>query len=188
MRVLIALALTVALLAGCVDPEPRDAATGTPTPTHSESTNPPGTGGNNGFAVQQGTAHGSNQGIEVDVTWRACEEGFCANATATNRGTATVQVSSICEPPWTERMTHDGEEVAHKEPEAHCLAFGRMPFAPGDSRQRDFTWDGQLHDQAVPYDAPEGSYTWTLAFWWDDGQGSARQEAAADIHLVIGET
>lgn len=142
-----------------------------------------------GFAPQQGTAHGSANGIDIDVVWRACEAGFCANATATNNGSQTVQVSSICESPWTDRMTRDSEAVAHREGRAICLAYGRAPFAPGDEAQANFTWDGRLHaDGSPPRPAPEGTYTWSIAFWWDDGAGGARQEAVTDIQLVVGET
>lgn len=185
VRILLTLALALALVAGCTQPEPRDAASGTNTPAPAPSTT---TSGNNGFAVQQGTAHGSNRGIDVDVSWRACDKGFCANATATNRGSETVKVSSICVPPWDERMAHDGQAVSHRPPQVYCQAFGRVDFGPGHQMQRDFTWDGKLYDGETASAAPEGSYTWSLVFWWDDGQGGARQEAVADVQLIIGET
>ena len=187
VRILLALALTLALVAGCTEPGPRDAASGTETPSPTRSTTATTTGGN-GFAVQQGTAHGSSHGIDIDVAWRACDKGFCANATATNRGTQTVKVSSICVPPWDERMAHDGEAVSHRPPQVYCQAFGRADFAPGHELQRDVSWDGKLYEGETPSDAPEGSYTWSIVFWWDDGQGGARQEAVADIQLVVGET
>lgn len=192
MRVLVTI-LVFALLPGCAE-VPADCdgdccdGTGCADPSLSATATSGGGGGGNGFAIQQGTAHGSKQGIDVDVTWKACDAGFCANATATNNGGSTVQVSSICESPWTDRMAHDGKPVEHREPQFTCLAYGRAPFAPGDSRQANFTWDGQLHDDDPAVWAPEGAYTWTIAFWWDDADGGARQEAAADVHLIVGET
>lgn len=173
-----------ALLSGCVLVEKEDDAGDDPVPGGG-FTHGPGPG----FAPQQGTAHGSNGGIDVNVTWEACDAGFCANATATNRGSQTVRISSICESPWTDRMTHDGEAVAHREPQFTCLAYGRADFAPGATSQANFTWDGRIHeDGGASRPAPEGAYTWSIVFWWDDGAGGARQEAAADIQLVVGET
>ena len=185
MRVLLALAIA-ALMAGCAEPEPAEDG-GQGGQSSSTTTGPPSNGGGQGFAVQQGTAHGSNQGIDVDVTWRACEAGYCANATATNNGPATVKVSSICEPQWVERMADDdGDAVQHQAPQYMCLAYGRADFEPGDKAYGNFTWDGQLHDTDPPRAAPAGGYTWTLAFWWDDGDGGSRQEAAADVHVLVG--
>jgi hypothetical protein len=183
MQRLLALALAF-LLAGCVVEEDDGEDSDGDGTSGGTST----TGGGGGFAPQQGTAHGSNSGIDVDVTWRTCDEGFCASATATNRGTQTVQVSSICESSWTDRMAHDGAPVAHREPSYVCQAYGREPFGPGASAEASFTWDGQLHDTGEATPAPEGEYTWTLAFWWDDGAGGPRQEAAADVELRMGET
>ena len=189
MRLLLAAMLLTAALAGCVveedpggdGPAPTGGSTSTPT------TSPPG--GGQGFAPQQGTAHGEHAGIEVHVRWEACEAGFCANATATNNGTATVQVSSICQSPWTDRMARDGQPVRHREDQAMCLAYGRAPFAPGDTRHADLSWDATVHPDgdAKGEPAPEGAYTWSIVFWWEDAAGT-RSEAAADIHLIIGET
>jgi hypothetical protein len=176
MKGLLAIALAV-LLSGCLveeDPQDDDAGdTGGPGPD---------------FAPQQGTAHGSNAGIDVDVVWRACDAGFCANATATNQGTRTVKVSNICVPPWTERMTKDGEEVQHQEGRAYCAAYGVRDFAPGDVAFANFTWDQRVWDDEAASDAPEGSYTWAIAFWWEDPQSGTRPEAVASIQLVVGET
>jgi hypothetical protein len=184
MKRLWAFALAV-LLSGCLVEEDPDGSEGTGTPSPSDGPGGPG----QGFAPQQGTAHGSSNGIDVDVVWRACDEGFCAAATATNNGSETVKISSICEPPWTDRMSRDGEPVAHREGQAMCLAYGRADFGPGDSRQADFTWDGRVHqDGGTSTPAPEGAYTWTIAFWWDDADGGARKEATADIQIIIGET
>ena len=185
MRLLLTLA-ALALLAGCVEPDPaEDGDTTGPPTTSPPTTSPPG--GGQGFAPQQGTAHGSANGIDLDVTWRACEAGYCANATATNRGSATVQVSSICVEPWADRMAdEDGQPVKHQEDRAVCLAYGRAPFAPGDVAQHDFTWDGQVHDQDKPRDAPAGQYTWTLVFWYEANEGGERLETTADVHLLVG--
>jgi hypothetical protein len=172
----------VLLLAGCVEPEG-----GGPSSTDSATPGPGGHGGN-GFAVQQGTAHGSNHSIDVDVRWRACEAGFCANATARNNGTATVRISSICVSPWTDRMAHDDKPVEHREPQVTCLAYGRTDFVPGAVAYGNFSWDGRLHDEDQAESAPEGSYTWAIVFWWEASDGAEKQEASADIHFVIGET
>ncbi len=179
MRILLALAAVAAILvAGCAMPK------------DGTSSSPPTSSPGNGFAPQQGTAHGSTEGVDLDVTWRACEDGFCAHATATNRGASAVQISSICESPWSERMTRDGETVNPHQSMAMCLAYGRRAFAPGESLQTNFTWDGKLWsgspEKASP--APDGSYTWTLAFWFEASEGGPRRESAADVHLIIGET
>lgn len=177
------------LLAGCLvekeTPGGQDDGDGLDDGTTSSA---PGGPGGPGFAVQQGTAHGSNQGIEVDVRWRACEAGFCANATATNNGDATVQVSSICESPWTDRMRRDGQDVAHREPMVTCAAYGREAFGPGDVAHANLTWDQRVWVDDHYEDAPEGAYTWSIVYWWDDAQGGQRQEAVAAIQLIVGET
>ena len=184
--------LLVALLlplAGCVVEEDPDAGGGSETdgPTGTPTTRPPG--GGQGFAPQQGTVRNATHGIELVAVWEACEEGFCANVTATNKGTSAVQVSSICESPWTDRMRRDGEEVRHREAMAMCAAYGRRPFAPGETMQADFTWDVRLWDDAGKSQAaPQGAYTWTLALWWDDAQGGPRKESPVDIQLIVGET
>lgn len=175
------------LLAACVEPEGPE-GDGTPSASSSASSAPPISHGNPpGFAVQQGHAHGSNHSIDMDVSWRACEAGFCANATARNNGTQAVQVSAICVPPWQERMARDGQPVQHQEPRAYCAAYGVKDFAPGEQAQADLTWDQRLWDDGQASPAPEGSYTWTIVFWWEDAQHQ-RQEASADVHLVVGET
>lgn len=185
MRALAAIALAV-LLSGCVlvkeDTGDEGDQAGDPMPTG-------GNGGpGQGFAPQQGTAHGSNHGIELDVAWRACEAGFCANATATNRGDVPVSISNICVPPWAERMRKDGQEVQHQEGRAYCAAYGVRDFEPGEKAYADFTWDQRIWDGVESQPAPQGAYRWTIAFWWQDQATQERREVTADIDLVVGET
>lgn len=152
-----------------------------------ELTAPGGPG--QGFAPQQGAANGSRDGIHVDVRWRACEAGFCANATATNHGATTVRISSICQSPWEDRMEHDGQPVQHREGLATCAAYGRDDFGPGAKAYANLTWDQRLHaDDGSSRPAPEGAYTWSIVFWWEDKATQARAEAVADVHLIVGET
>lgn len=166
----IALAL-VALMAGCA------AGPGTDNPT-TTSTSP----------GQPATVTNSANGVDVAVTWRTCEQGYCAHAVATNTGTTTYKVSTICEEPWHDRMTRGDREVAHREPMAVCAAYGRADFAPHDTSAADVVWDGQLYDEArqelAP--APAGQYTWTLVFWYEAQEGGPRLETTADIHLTVG--
>ncbi len=85
-------------------------------------------------------------------------------------------------------MSRDGKDVAHRPSQAMCLAYGREPFAPGDSRQHDFTWDGKVYEGDSPRDAPTGNYVWTIIFWWDDGQGGERGTVMAHFTIIVGET
>lgn len=173
--------LIVLALAGCADP-PADPLPGTSSSSSTSS------GGHQGFAPQQGTAHGETQGIELDVTWRACEAGFCANATARNNGSQTVQISSICVTPWEDRMSRDGEPVQHRPAQAVCLAYGRAPFAPGDVAHENFTWNGHLYsegnEEGSP--APAGAYDWTFVFWWEQQEGGSRMQVEAEAQVLVG--
>lgn len=186
MRALLAIALAV-LLSGCVLVEEDDGAGGDagdqPRPTASG-----GPGPGPGFAAQQGSANGSRDGIHLDVHWRACEAGFCGNATVTNRGAEPVSISSICVPPWEERMMRDGKPVQHQEGRAYCAAYGVRDFAPGEALHANFTWDRRLWTDGTPRPATEGAYTWSIVFWWQPQEGQPRREAKADIPLVVGET
>jgi hypothetical protein len=176
------------LLAGCTmapDHGTDEPVTLGPTSTAPSSPQP----SDPGFAPQEGTASNTTLGIRLDATWETCEGGFCANVTARNVGDQTYHVSSICESPWYDRMSRDGEPVQHRPMQVICLAYGREPFAPGDEAATGFVWDGQLWDEGERAEpAPMGSYQWTLVYWFEEQEGGPRLESTVTLDLVVGPT
>lgn len=91
-------------------------------------------------------------------------EGFRMQATATNHGPHTYQVSAVCAPVWSDIMRKAGNQVDHKEPVSYCQQFEVKDFKAGQSIDFSTSWDGRLYNDGSFSDAPEGTYTWVAQF------------------------
>lgn len=182
---LVALAL---LLAGCAETDPADG-----------DQLPDGTGGDNdavdpGFAPQEEHDEATDPGapgLVLEGDMFPCDEGFCIDAEARNEGDEAYHVSSICVSPWSERMERDGQAVAHRQPMAHCLAFGTAPFEPLDTLRTDFSWSATVWDAEEErfQPAPGGAYQWIVTFRaYDEDDGAGAHDLETTFTVVVGET
>lgn len=190
MRWKLAAAAVAVLMAGCSGYSGSPSKTPTSAPTVSEDFPPPCCG--NGFAPQTGHVEATSPaapGIRIVADLRTCNEGFCVTANATNTGSRTYYISSICAPPWMDSMKHEGDDVQPHEPQYQCQAFGTKPFAPGDWAEATFAWDQMLWDSGHAEPAPEGGYDWSFHFdAMDDSDGGGRHIITATLHVRVGET
>lgn len=164
------------LLAGCAEPDAGDEGPDD---------------GAGGFAPQHHHAEAARAGLRAEGDLVPCDGGFCVDARAWNDGETTYHVSSVCVPPWTERMTRDGETVQHREPMAYCAAFGTQPFPPGDEDVVNVTWDGRVWDDGDQRmePAPPGAYVWSLTFRAYEGpDGGGPVDLVLEFPVVVGQT
>lgn len=171
------------LLAGCAEPGGED-------PDGGPGPDGPGPG-TPGFAPQRHHAEDARDGLRAEGDLYECGGGFCVDARAANEGDRTYHVSSICVPPWSDAMARDGAAVQHREPMAHCAAFGTEPMAPGDDREVNVTWDGRLWDDAEGRlePAPQGAYVWSLTFHaYGEADGGGPVSLVLEFPVVVGPT
>lgn len=145
----VALLLLIPLLAGCASPAPDH------------------------IDVTEGTARfvpPAWQGLELKGT---VSDSLQLEATVTNHGPNTYEVSAICEPVWNDRMERNGEAVQHRPATAVCQAFGVRDFPPGETISFAAEWDGRVYDDETASDAKPGAYTWIAEMGVSDGQSWA---------------
>lgn len=129
--------------------------------------------------------------VDVNGTSRLCPQGSdaagdrCFWVTAENTGSETVQVSSICVPPWLDTMRRGEKAVEHREPVAYCAAFGTRDMVPGETIEARFMWDGRVWTDGPegyrPSPAPAGTYTWTATFRYYHAEEATAVPISVDI-------
>lgn len=177
----IALLATAFLIAGCTTAPPSD---GLPP----EDTRP---ADGEGFAPQSHFDEDVHDGLHLSGTLSDCDIGFCLDVLAENEGTTTYHVSDICVTPWSDAMKQRDHAVQHREPTAHCLAFGTAPFEGGDSMTTTFVWNKTLwdDDQQKYMDAPEDAYTWSVTFQaYEEADGAGPIDLTVEFPVIIGAT
>jgi hypothetical protein len=112
-------------------------------------------------------------------------------ATANNVGERGYRVPSGCGTPWSESMVGPAGSVTPRQPPAACPSPTYADLAAHDYLSRTFEWNGTLWDAAsgayVP--APEGTYTWHVAFDAYSGSGDPPAEHASlvmDFQVTVG--
>lgn len=179
MKMVLALFM-VAALAGCVSDGPSTS------PLQKDPN--ADTSENNGFAPQGTQIENATGDLSLVGVFDTCDAGYCMNLTATNEGSNTWHVETGCTIPFRDRMEQEGEFVAHREPHAHCLAFGTTPFGPGESISKEFVWDGHVWDDDTSTPG-NGAYQWTGSFVaYEESMGGERQELTVTFTVVLGAT
>ncbi len=189
MRKLALTFVAMIALAGCTDAPADEAQLGDELPLdpHAGSGTQPG----QGVAPQQGLEEDVGGDLHLRGVMRACEAGFCVEATASIEGLDSYYVSNICVPPHGDAMERDGSPVQHREPMAYCAAFGLREWTRDEQIDFNYTWDGQIWDDAKGelVAAEDGAYQWTILFHaWDSPDGGKRTTLAITFTVVIGET
>ncbi|HWG91312.1 MAG TPA: hypothetical protein VNZ52_10745 [Candidatus Thermoplasmatota archaeon] len=140
---LVALAAATLLLAGCLEGQPAPRETGNP----------------------------DTETGEVTLTLTADRDTILPNgstvlrAVLRNGGDATLWYDGGgCGP----LLIHgdrspEGLRFSPVQPYACTADFRAVPLAPGETIQRNLTWDGRLHDGATPKAAPPGEYVFSTA-------------------------
>ena len=175
-----ALLICAVTLAGCAGMDPETPQDQLPT----NDTRPA-----DGEGPQQDQSEDIQEGLHLSGVLSPCEFGWCLDLLAENEGSETYHVSDMCVTPWSERMDQHDHAVQHRQPMAHCMAFGTAPFSPGASNATTLTWNETLwdDDQGKYVLASGGTYTWYAsfqAFKEADGGEALTAEVAFAIVLL----
>lgn len=156
----LALALIVALLAGCLD----------------------GTGARREASDVDAAVHGPERSVErpgdpgIFLSARAASGAFApgesirVDATLENRGRTTRHYPSGCGEPWGfEVKDSAGRAVQHEEPRGRCLGFATASLAPAEAVAAAFAWDGREWNGEKLVAATPGSYDLVVSARLSDG-------------------